>query len=119
MRGILLVVLMVAGFAVRSQQSDTLQQGKASYYASKFNGRRTSSGEVFRNDSLTAAHKTLPFGTKVKVTSIHAGTSVVVRINDRLPKTSKRIIDLSQTAAAQLGMIKKGLDFVIVEVVKD
>lgn len=119
MRKVLFIVLLILGLTVRSQQSDTLQQGKASYYASKFDGRKTSSGEIFRNDSLTAAHKTLPFGTMVKVTSVKAGTSVIVRVNDRLPKTSKRIIDLSQNAASQLGMLKKGLDFVIVEVIKD
>ena len=101
-----------------TKTNDTLVKGKASYYASKFNGRKTSNGEIFRNDSLTAAHKTLPFGTIVRVVNLKNNKEVIVRINDRLPQTSKRIIDLSQTAARELGMIRKGIENVGLQIIK-
>ncbi len=85
------------------------QTGKASYYAKRFEGRRTANGERFSHDSLTAAHKTLPFGTIVKVTCLRNDSVVVVRINDRLPRHSSRIIDLTQRAARQLNMIRPGI----------
>lgn len=94
-------------------------KGKASFYADKFNKRKTSSGEIFYNDSLTAAHKTLPFGTFVKVTNLINDSVVVVRINDRLPKKSTRIIDLSKAAARQLNFIKSGLTQVYIEQVAE
>jgi rare lipoprotein A len=103
-----------------SQKKDsTLQIGIASYYAKKFEGRKCSCGEKFRNDSLTAAHKTLPFGTKVKVTNLKNDSVVIVRINDRLPKKSKRVIDLTRRAAKQLNFVKAGLTKVSIEVLKD
>lgn len=80
------------------------QSGVASFYASKFNGRRTANGEVFSNSAMTAAHKTLPFGTLVEVTNTRNGRSVVVRVNDRGPYSHARVIDLSKAAATQLGM---------------
>lgn len=93
--------------------------GLASYYARKFEGRKTANGEIFSNSLLTAAHPTLPFGTKVKVTCLANNRSVVVRINDRGPFSSKkRIIDLSQSAARELGIIKKGVAKVRIEVVE-
>lgn len=92
-----------------SQSLDSTITGIASYYHTRFNGRKTANGEIFSNDSLTAAHKTLPFGTAVKVVSLSNDKYVVVKINDRLPQNSKRTIDLSQAAAKELGMIKKGL----------
>ncbi|HOZ87877.1 MAG TPA: septal ring lytic transglycosylase RlpA family protein [Bacteroidia bacterium] len=100
-------------------QKDTawIEIGTASYYAKKFEGRKCSSGEIFRNDSLTAAHKTLKFGTVVKVTNLKNDSVVIVRINDRLPKKSKRKIDLTRRAAKQLNFIKKGLTKVRIEVV--
>lgn len=90
-------------------------KGKASYYADKFNNRRTTSGERFCNDSLTAAHKYLPFGTIVRVINLRNDSVVVVRINDRLPKKSSRIIDLSKAAARKLNFIKMGVTQVSVE----
>jgi rare lipoprotein A len=90
-------------------------KGKASYYSDKFNKRRTSSGEIFYNDSLTAAHKTLAFGTIVKVTNLLNDSVVIVRINDRLPKKSSRIIDLSKAAARKLNFISQGLTKVSIE----
>lgn len=93
--------------------------GLASYYSSKFEGRKTASGEIFSNSRLTAAHRTLPFGTKVKVTCLANNRSVIVRINDRGPFSSKkRIIDLSQKAAGELGIIKKGIAKVRIEIVE-
>src|SRR5919202_903817 len=85
------------------------QTGRASYYADKFNGRRTANGEKFRNSKRTAAHKTLPFGTKVKVVNLSNGRSVKVRINDRGPFVAGRIIDLSKKAARRIGMVDEGV----------
>jgi rare lipoprotein A len=83
--------------------------GKASYYADKFNGRRTANGEVFRQHKLTAAHKTLPFGTKVKVKNLGNGKTVKVRINDRGPFVAGRIIDLSKRAAKKIDLVGAGV----------
>ncbi|MCC6182726.1 MAG: septal ring lytic transglycosylase RlpA family protein [Bacteroidia bacterium] len=83
--------------------------GIASFYAKKFNGRKTASGQKFSQDSLTAAHKTLTFGTYVLVRNLKNDSTVIVRINDRLPKHSKRSIDLTYRAAKQLNFIKAGL----------
>ncbi|MAT39300.1 MAG: septal ring lytic transglycosylase RlpA family lipoprotein [Ectothiorhodospiraceae bacterium] len=86
----------------------TGQEGEASYYANKFHGKPTASGERYNMWAMTAAHRTLPFDTKVKVTNIDNGKSVVVRINDRGPFKPGRIIDLSKAAAAEIDMIKSG-----------
>lgn len=95
------------------------QTGVASYYANKFHGRRTSSGERYSKHKLTAAHRTLPFGTMVKVTEVKTGKWLIVRVNDRGPHNRKRIIDLSYEAARQLGMVKgKGLLKVRIRVVE-
>lgn len=84
-------------------------RGKASYYADKFHGRRTANGELFDMNELTAAHKTLPFGTVVEVTNLVNNRSVVVRINDRGPFVGGRIIDLSKKAAEVIDMINAGV----------
>lgn len=97
---------------------DSTQTGKASFYAKKFEGRKTASGQKFSNKKLTAAHKTLPFGTKVRVTNVKNNKTVVVTINDRLPKKSSRIIDLSQAAAKELDFIRAGTAKVTVVIVK-
>lgn len=89
--------------------------GKASFYARKFEGRRTASGEIFSNELLTAAHRTLPFGTWVRVTNLNNGKQVVVRINDRGPYVPSRIIDLSQAAADSLDFREDGVVMVLVE----
>ncbi|MDF3079165.1 MAG: septal ring lytic transglycosylase RlpA family protein [Sphingobacteriaceae bacterium] len=91
------------------------QTGKASFYADKFNGRKTASGETFRNSKKIAAHKTLPFGTKVKVTNLRTGKSVKVRIADRGPFVAGRIIDLSKKAARRIDMDKEGVGNVKIE----
>ncbi|NTV02594.1 MAG: septal ring lytic transglycosylase RlpA family protein [Chlorobiaceae bacterium] len=79
-------------------------EGRASFYANRFHGQRTASGEHFDRTDYTAAHKSLPFGTKVRVTNLDNGRHVVVKINDRGPHTKGRIIDISQAAARQIGM---------------
>lgn len=83
--------------------------GKASYYGKKWNGRKTASGEVFNTDSLTCAHKTLPFGTMLKVTNQKNGKSVIVRVTDRGPYIEGRIIDLSLAAATKIDMVHSGV----------
>ena len=85
------------------------QQGMASWYGGQFHGRKTANGERFDKGGLTAAHKTLPFGTQVCVRSMVTGKAVVVRINDRGPYAGDRIIDLSQGAAQELGMLGLGI----------
>jgi rare lipoprotein A len=82
--------------------------GRATYYASYFHGRKTSSGERFSNNKYTAAHRTLPFGTEVTVTNLSNGRSVVVKVNDRGPFNRHFIIDLSQKAAREIGIFAKG-----------
>lgn len=82
--------------------------GKASWYGPGFNGRMTASGERFNQGAMTAAHKTLPFGTRVRVTDQATGKSVIVVINDRGPYHGGRIIDLSKAAAQRLGMMNAG-----------
>lgn len=85
------------------------QTGQASWYGDKFHGRQTASGEIFDKNALTAAHPTLPFGTMVTVTDLATGRSVVVRVNDRGPFKTGRVIDLSEAAAEALGIRSKGL----------
>jgi rare lipoprotein A len=85
------------------------ETGKASFYADKFEGRKTASGEVFKQGKLTAAHRTLPFGTKVKVVNLANGRSVNVTVNDRGPFVAGRMIDLSKKAANKIGMVGAGV----------
>jgi rare lipoprotein A len=83
-------------------------EGKASFYANQFHGRKTASGETFNMANLTAAHPSLPFGTFVRVTNLRNGKDVIVRINDRGPFVKGRIIDLSKSAAKEIGLINSG-----------
>jgi rare lipoprotein A len=92
--------------------------GIASYYGDSFHGKKTASGEVFDQGKLTCAHRELPFGTRLKVTNLQNRKSVVVRVNDRGPWVSGRIIDLSYAAAKRIGMVEKGLVKVKIEVAK-
>lgn len=89
-------------------EGEDLGSGMASWYGPKFAGRRTASGEVFDPAEMTAAHRSLPFGSKVRVTNARTGRSVVVRINDRGPFVRSRVIDVSQAAARELGLIGPG-----------
>lgn len=105
----ILPILVAAIVLLPSCSSKIVESGRASYYADKFNGRKTANGEVFRQRKKTAAHKTLPFGTKVTVRNLTNGRSVKVRINDRGPFVKGRSIDLSKRAARKLGMLKAGV----------
>ena len=93
------------------------EQGVASFYSLKYQFRRTSSGERFNQLALTAAHRTLPFGTKVRVTNLKTNRSVVVKINDRGPFVDGRIIDLTRYAFSKIGDTKQGLLKVKIEVI--
>jgi rare lipoprotein A len=84
-------------------------EGKASYYGARHHGRQTASGERFDQHALTAAHRSLPFGSRVRVTNLHNDKSVVVRINDRGPFVRGRIIDVSRQAAERLDMLRAGV----------
>ncbi|AHF69454.1 septal ring lytic transglycosylase RlpA family protein [Pseudomonas cichorii] len=84
------------------------ETGRASYYGARHHGKRTASGEPFNQNALTAAHRELPFGTRVKVTNLDNDKTVVVRINDRGPHVRGRLIDVSREAAEQLGMLRSG-----------
>jgi len=112
MRIIILALLSLIGFTPLSAQG--IQQGEASYYAKKFVGRKTASGERLSRDSLTCAHRTYPFGTMLKVFNPANGQSVVVRVIDRGPYIRGRIIDLSWRAAKELGIISQGVAMVTV-----
>lgn len=92
-----------------------VQEGVASWYGPAFQGRRTASGEVYDQERLTAAHQTLPFGTRVRVTNLENGRHVVVRINDRGPFKKRRILDLSRAAAREIGMLGRGTARVRIE----
>lgn len=97
--------------------SDTTLSGVASWYGPGFHGRLTANGERYNMHEMTAAHKSLKFGTKVKVTNQHNGKSVTVRINDRGPFVGGRVIDLSRSAAAAIDMIGPGTAPVTIEVI--
>ena len=96
----------------------SLGTGMASYYGRRFHGKRTANGERFNMRAMTAAHKSLPFGTRVRVTNARNGRSVIVRINDRGPFVRGRTIDLSRAAAEQIGMVSSGHARVKLEVVR-
>jgi len=98
-------------------RSPWVEIGKASWYGSERQGKPTASGELFDKDKLTAAHRILPLGAKVRVTNLQNLSSVMLRINDRGPGYSKRVIDVSMAAAKQLGFVKAGMARVAVEVV--
>ena len=96
----------------------SVSTGEASWYGPGFYGNRTANGEVFRPGTLTAAHRTLPFGTKVRVTNLWNGRSTVVRINDRGPFIGHRVIDLAHGAANKLGLVASGIAQVRLEVLR-
>ncbi|MDM1522669.1 septal ring lytic transglycosylase RlpA family protein [Empedobacter sp. 225-1] len=95
-----------------------ISTGVVSWYGDKFHGRKTASGEKYDKHELTAAHKSLPFGTKVKVTNIRNGKSVVVEINDRGPYAKSRVLDLSQAAFSEIGHTNTGVMKVEYEIIK-
>ncbi len=99
-------------------QEQGTSRGVASYYGNEFQGRLTANGERFDQNQMTAAHRTLPFGTKVRVKHVNNGREVVVRINDRGPFVDGRIIDLSRSAAEQLDMIREGVAMVEITILR-
>lgn len=122
-----ILILTVFGISVSAQDTSKLsdskkgkkavvQYGVASYYSNNFQGKKTSSGELFNQKKLTAAHNTLPLGTYIRVTNLKNRKSVVVKVNDRLHHRNKRLVDLSYAAAQKLGYVKSGLTRVKVEV---
>ena len=103
--------------APAAKPAATVESGKLAWYGRKFAGRRTASGEAFNPDALTMAHKTLPFGTRVKVTNTKNKKSVTLRVNDRGPTQADRVGDVSLAAARQLGMVRSGVIDAELEVV--
>ena len=110
---VFLILLIVPLFAFAESE-----EGVASYYADSLQGNLTASEEPYDKDALTAAHRTLPFGTRVKVSNLDNGKSVVVIINDRGPHSQNRLIDVSGVAARQLGLIDSGIAKVKIEVLE-
>ena len=101
-----------------SRGTGTILRGKATYYGAKYQGRTTASGERFDKNGFTAAHQTMTFGTRVRVTNVENGRSVVVRINDRFKPFDGRIIDLSEAAFAQIAPLARGVVPVTVEILR-
>ena len=109
-RVILVVIMMISVFGIYSfkNNSNNAKTSFTSFYHDKFNGRKTASGEIFDNKKFTAANMKLPFGTKVKITNLRNGESVVVRVNDRGPFHSGRAFDISKAAFDEIGDLKHG-----------
>lgn len=101
----------------QQQQKPAKTEGIASFYAHKFNGRKTFSGETFDNSAMTAAHNSLPMGTYIKVTNLRNNKWVIVKVTDRLHAANSRIVDLTQSAARKLDFFNRGLTRVKVDVV--
>ena len=100
-----------------STLSMAAEEGIASYYSDVFQGKKTASGALYDKNKLTSAHRTLAFGTKIKVTDLKNNKSVIVTINDRGPHSKKRILDLSYAAAEKIDLINAGLSKVRIEVI--
>jgi rare lipoprotein A len=116
-----LIVILATLAALSMNNSAAAQareEGVANFYSDKFEGRKTASGEVYQKDALTASHKKLPFGTKVKVTNVENGKSVVVTVNDRMAASNPAVIDVTRRAAEELGFVGSGRTKVTLEVQK-
>ncbi|MFC6267735.1 septal ring lytic transglycosylase RlpA family protein [Frigoriflavimonas asaccharolytica] len=106
----LILIMLISTLGISSfanSENETLTT-IASYYHDKFNGRKTASGEIFNNSDLTAAHRSLPFGTRVRVTNLRNDKSVIVEINDRGPFHSSRALDLTKAAFDEIGNLDRG-----------
>lgn len=109
--GMLLIIMMISTFGIYSfnnYNADDAKTSFASFYHDKFNGRKTASGDLFSNSKMTAANRTLPFGTMLKVTNLRTGKSVIVEVNDRGPFHSSRALDLSKAAFKAIGNPSRG-----------
>ena len=100
------------------RQAQGNETGLASFYSDAFEGKKTASGEIYKSSKMTAAHRTLPFGTRVKVTNLSNNKSVTVTVNDRGPFVKDRILDLSKAAAVKLDYIDQGVTKVKIEPIK-
>lgn len=107
-----------AATPVPAKKEEAVLTGVASYYGAKFHGRKTANGETFDMYGLSAAHRLLPFGTRLKVTNLANGKSVVVKVNDRGPFVDDRILDLSYGAARELDMLGTGLATIQIEILR-
>jgi len=113
------ILVMVSTMSMAAMAvAQTAEKGVASFYSDKFQGKKTSSGEVYDKNGLTASHKKLPYGTKVKVTNVANGKSVVLTVNDRMAASNKAVIEVSRHAAEELGFVKTGKATVTVEAQK-
>ena len=115
MKSWIMLLAIVSAVGIAGAQSE---EGVANFYGDKFQGKKTASGDVFDKDGLTAAHKKLPFGTKVKVTNVENGKSVIVTVNDRMAASNPAVIDVTHRAADDLGFAKASKAKVKVEVQK-
>lgn len=102
------MILVLGTYSFKNTTLDAKKTSYASYYHDKFNGRKTANGEIFSNSKFTAANRTLPFGTKVRVTNLRNGKEVVVRINDRGPFHKARALDLSKASFDEIGDLSRG-----------
>jgi len=112
------VLVLVAGLLLVASAIAQTEEGTANFYSDKFQGKKTASGEPYDKNALTASHKKLPYGTKVQVTNLDNGKSVVVTINDRMAASSPAVIDVTRKAAEDLGFAKTGKAKVKLEVQK-
>jgi rare lipoprotein A len=121
MKIIIISIFIFSSISLIAQTDSSLiskpfQKGIASYYSKRSNGARTASGKILYSDSLVCAHRTLPFGTKIKVTNLKNGKSVIVKVIDRGPFGKGRVVDLSYAAADSIGILKSGLGSVEVNI---
>ncbi len=114
---LLLALLSIFAAPLAADEPSAMQEGEGSYYADSLHGNKTASGATYDKNAMTAAHHDLAFGTVVVVTYLKTGKSVEVTINDRIPRKTNRVIDVSRAAAEKLGMIEDGHGPVTVEVV--
>ena len=112
-----LFLLFLLAFTCTIYSQETTIKGKVSYYANKFHGRKTASGKRFDNTKLTCAHKTLPFGTLLKIINPMDGRFVIVEVIDRGPYIKKRVVDLSRSAFLKIGSLEKGILNVEIETI--
>ncbi len=111
--------MLIAVVSYTSVEAKDNFVGIASYYADMFVGKLTANGEIYTHDKMTCAHKTLPFGTKLKVTNLKNERSVIVTVNDRGPYVKGRVVDLTKEAAKKIDMVRSGIVEVKVEILNE